>query len=131
MDQLQVNKPVKTFFVTSEGPCPACSGTGYVANPLWVAYWQDYDSMPPPIKDAPDFDDEQWSNEWTRKHGYRDMDKLGPEEEPCDDCNGTGILTSKLPLSEALVALGYYIPKDDNLAWLNQALNEGDGVYRP
>lgn len=131
MDQLQVNKPVKTFFVTSEETCPACSGSGMVSNPLWLWHWDEYEKLSSHIKDAPDFDDEQWSNEWARKHGYRDMDKLGPEEEPCDGCNSTGILTSKLPLSEALVALGYCIPKDDNLAWLNQALNEGDGVYLP
>lgn len=83
-----------TFYVWAEQPCPECLGTGVVTHPAWREYWTVHpDGFPTAEDDA----------RWFREQGYT---KIPPEEVDCGACGGTGYLSWRVPLQEALERLG-------------------------
>lgn len=61
---------------------------------------------------------EKYESDWFVNRGYLG---LPPEEEACSTCDGNGVIENRISLEEALKELGYN----------SEALNSGDGVYRP
>jgi hypothetical protein len=84
-----------TYYIEAEQPCPECQGTGVVQHPAWAAYWQEHHGESLPTAEA----DERWF----REQGYS---RIPPEELTCEVCHGTGIRRQRVPLAEALAALG-------------------------
>jgi len=85
---------MKCYFVECEESCPVCGGSGAVEHPAWTQYWDDNGgkSLPTPQ------DDERWF----REQGY---DETPDEIISCDECDGRGVLVSRVPLAEALADL--------------------------
>ena len=82
---------MRRYFVESEETCPVCDGCGMVQHPAWAAYWQEHHGQSLPTAEA----DARWFREW----GY---DEIPNEEIPCAECDGRGVLVSRVPLAEAL-----------------------------
>ncbi len=57
------------------------------------------------------------------------------EQISCPDCEGMGTIRTEVPLEEALMALkpvlSCLMKADSYPSFLDEALNSGDGVYRP
>lgn len=84
-------RPAPTLFVSKDGavtvldlPCGPCEGTGFVYNPAWQRYWDEYTQRfgnLTPERAAPDAD------EWGDEHEPRE-----PEDITCVRCRGTGLI---------------------------------------
>jgi len=83
---------MKMFFVGCQETCPMCQGSRVVANPLWARFFAETGSH----RDA---------DLWARDNGFDCALDLGPEEEPCQDCDGQGAVQRLVPLHEALSTL--------------------------
>jgi len=83
---------MKTFFVLCQESCPRCQGCRVVANPLWERYFLETGGHSDPDR-------------WARDNGFDCALDLGPQEEPCHDCDGQGTVQRLVPLHEALSML--------------------------
>lgn len=89
----------ETYFVEKHEECRKCNGAGYTINPIWEEYFRIYDVITADIRD------------WFGYHGYHHMP---PEEIKCENCDGRGWISYKVPLEEALVDMG--ILKDEDIS---------------
>lgn len=83
---------MREFFAICYETCPTCGGTRLVPNPLWERYW---------VETAGRADQDLWA----RNNGFECALDLGPEEEPCQDCDGQGTVQRLVPLHDALSTL--------------------------
>ena len=83
---------MKTFFVVCQEFCPTCQGSKVVPNPLWVRFF---------AETAGRGEEERWAQE----NGFDCALDLGPEEEPCQDCDAQGVIQRLVPLPDALQSL--------------------------
>jgi hypothetical protein len=79
----------RTFFVLCRESCRTCRGSGLVVNPIWDRYFRETDGTADP-------------DLWARAAGFGSALEVGPEEIPCDDCEGEGRREYPIPLAEAL-----------------------------
>lgn len=100
-----------SFYVTKIQQCKRCNGSGLIRHP------------------EVDFDSAYW-----RRQGYHPCD-VPSEQISCPDCEGMGTIRTEVPLEEALMALkpvlSCLMKADSYPSFLDEALNSGDGVYRP
>ena len=82
----------RSFFVLCRETCRTCRGSGVVANPLWSRYFAETDATTDP-------------DDWARTVGFDSALDVGPEELPCEECEGEGRCEYPVPLAEALTDL--------------------------
>lgn len=87
------------FLVTARVKCPKCGGSGVVAHPGWLEYWNDEGN-----RSAQPTTYEQ-DLEWFKSHGWDVDDRLPPEQIECGECDGMGHIEKAVSLREALIAL--------------------------
>lgn len=80
---------MKQFLVICQEACPTCRGSRVVPNPLWEQYFAETGGH----GDA---------DLWARENGMDCALDMGPEEEPCPDCDAQGTVQRLVPLVEAL-----------------------------
>ena len=122
-----------SFYVTKIQQCKRCNGSGLIRHPEWEDYWMEYrEYFPHGTTNGlaiVDFDSAYW-----RRQGYHPCD-VPSEQISCPDCEGMGTIRTEVPLEEALMALkpvlSCLMKADSYPSFLDEALNSGDGVYRP
>lgn len=85
-----------TFYITKESTCPKCEGSRVIDDPIWAAYWQ-------AVEDGSAGKAYEHILEFFAEYGCDVYgEPLPPEEMACPDCDGRGVVTEKVELSEAL-----------------------------
>ena len=118
--------------------CRACRGEGFLANLAWNTFWEQMQAWDQAHPEPPAprtwgnpawaaWRDQQQEARWViwSELGYGEPPA---EEYPCPTCEGSGREVLQLPLAELARLLGI---EKGTPAWLSEALNSGDGVYRP
>lgn len=110
------------FLVVAEYTCPECKGERWFYSPLWeganAAFDKAWDEQMKAEAGAEAGSEEEQEayyragnaageamDQYWRDHYYSPRGKLPPEEEPCGECEGAGIIRRKVDLREALEAL--------------------------
>jgi|GEM_PF-2816286 len=81
----------KKYFVACKETCMSCEGVGVV----WSDSWRRW-------SEAHDKDESITPEKWATENGYCSVDEMGPEEIECDECSGTWMIKSEVPLQNAL-----------------------------
>lgn len=125
------------YRATSEiGPCPHCDGQGVIADQAWTDWWERH----PPgtaLYHASWHINGDWRDCLYSKDAPDDPSPYGPEKVACPHCLGTGdrrISAQERIRAEAETIIRDLLGEVDRLQcvpWLDEALNSGDGVYRP
>lgn len=97
---------MKVFFVICEQTCPTCQGVRVITNPLWERYFCETAGSRDP--DA-----------WAREQGFDCALDIGPEEVPCEDCEGSGVVQSRESLAQALHYLQRHQGQQDHATSLS------------
>ena len=97
--------------------CKSCSGQGKIYNPIYNDLYQAEQA-------AGGFTNEEYE-QWFIDRGYSHPPS---EELHCEDCDGTGMTIRWMDIQEVLCSKCKYRGLPDSI---NEALNSGDGVYRP
>ena len=84
------------YLITKEETCPICHGEKYLQNPIWTEF----------IESVTDENGKVDMAEYDRRYEEEFPDWNPPEEEPCYECEGEGIITQKTNLIEALLHFG-------------------------
>lgn len=118
--------------------CQECEGNGYLHDDRWNDFYQfcvQWEKQNPPVHpEEPGFN--EWSqredaaqSDWWETRGHPGgCQNWPPEEYPCPDCLGSGFQEINITLEELAKLLGRH---EGAPAWLIEALNCGNGVYRP
>jgi hypothetical protein len=107
-----------TYLIVKSEKCNQCHGTGVITHPLWSTFFREH----PASDDLSTPEIEHWFGE----HGYGPH-AIPQEEIECGECEGVGKTRREVPLEEALKSIGIGGISQS----IQEALNEGDGVYRP
>jgi len=86
------------FYVVKEDDCPECGGKGFIQNWFWGQFWLEN----PTGLEVDEFD--SWWAEACGTTEYGDPN-IPDEEEPCEECGGTGVFRVEVELSTALKEL--------------------------
>jgi len=115
----------RQFFVEYVDTCPDCNGQKEISNPDWAGltiYMQRWEEQNPPpsplyhdearmIEDYHAYQELKWDAErawWKTTHGIEvqpDGTNLPWDVAKCEYCAGTGKVSGKVPLSEAITQI--------------------------
>lgn len=101
------------FFVAAEYQCPACKGAAWFYSSLWEGANAAFDKVWKEELDKKGGDPQEAyykagvvageaMDEYWRECGVNPRGKLPPEEEPCGECEGEGMIRRRVDLREAL-----------------------------
>lgn len=104
---------MKRFYVQYEDTCPECNGKKWIHNPQWVElgkFLKQWEKENPrqQDEDSSGYNARKWQAE--RKWWFEEQDCLVQEdskglpwdEATCPECEGTGQISGRVPLEDAL-----------------------------